>query len=122
MRFLVALALAANLFTAPTLTYDVSKHQPFVVTSIPADATFVEVEFASLDQPGYTPSKAMNFKKGTLASYEVDWSMINCGIDDILADPHVTCPDDKEWDVRAFTLTDDLQKTVSNTVRVRYAR
>jgi hypothetical protein len=122
MKFLIALLLALNTIAAPTLTYDVSKEKPFIVTNIPADATFINVEFGSLDQPGYTPSKSMNFKKGTLTSYSVDWSLINCTIDDILADPKVTCPDDRDWDVRATVLTDDLQKTVSNTVRVHYSK
>jgi hypothetical protein len=123
MKMIFAAILTAALaIQAPTLTYTQGDVKPFVATTIPADATFACIEYASLDQPGYTPSKCLNFEAGKLSSYENDWSFVNCTIDQVMAND-VYCGDGKEWDVRVYTETPaENSRTYSNIVRVVYPK
>ncbi len=105
----------------PTLTYVVTQAKPFVAENIPADATFICIEYASLDQPGYTPSKCLNFPAGTVRTWQNDWSYVNCTFDQIMSGVK-TCPDGKEWDVRVYVETPaENSRTYSTPTRLVFS-
>ena len=100
----------------------VQSEHAFVLSDFPKGTTFACIEFASLDQPGYTPAKCLNFTAGSRTEFRADWGLVNCTIDDLLSRGQAaTCADNKEWDVRGYTETgDENSRTYSNIVRVVY--
>lgn len=82
--------------------------------------TYVCVQWASVDDPSYAPLKCQDLDIDQLAVVE-DWSFINC----TMGGP-AYCPDNKDWDVRAFVQTAPAKggqysdAVYSNTVRVRF--
>lgn len=82
--------------------------------------TYFCVQWQSVEDPSYTPLKCQDLSDGQLSVVE-DWSYINC----TLSGP-AYCPDDKDWNVRAFVQTapatggEYTDPVYSNMVRVKF--
>lgn len=100
---------------APTLSYEEGKLQPFVVTTIPEDATFVGISFRSIEQPNYEFTTGYNIVAGTGTQLAFDWKYVDCTLDD----PEWPYCAKGEYEVRAWTEGPgaNAPKTFSNMLR-----
>lgn len=82
--------------------------------------TYACIQWTSVEDPSYAPLKCQDLAIDQLAIVD-DWSMVNC----TMGGP-AYCPDDKDWDVRAFVQTaptrggEYTDPIYSNTVRVKF--
>jgi hypothetical protein len=106
--------------TAPTLKlFDRAGHQEFHL-DFEKGYGFACIEFESLTQKDYKPSKCLNFDADR-TEFIADWQMVNCTMDDIGRD-YPTCPDHESWNVRGYVMLAGANdtKVYSNTIRVKY--
>lgn len=99
---------------APTLSYKEGRLRPFVVTDIPSDATFVGIEFRSLQEADYAYSTGVNIEAGTGTSFAFDWKYVDCTLDS----PEWPYCAKGDYEVHAWTEGPglDAPKTVSNVL------